>query len=90
MALLSSGTVMSWGENFSGQLGNGSDCDFFYGTCPSDVPVPVSGLSGVTAIAAGGIPQPLCLNLFLIQTEPPGDGGHVSARNPVRPGPPER
>ena len=54
LALLSSGTVVAWGENFSGQLGNGSDCSYFDGTCASDVPITVSGLSGVTAIAAGG------------------------------------
>jgi alpha-tubulin suppressor-like RCC1 family protein len=58
LALLSSGSVMAWGENFDGQLGNGSDCDFFNGSCPSDVPIPVSGLSGVTAIAAGGTGVP--------------------------------
>jgi alpha-tubulin suppressor-like RCC1 family protein len=47
LALLSDGTVMSWGENRYGQLGNGS-------TVGSAVPVPVKGLTGVTAIAGGG------------------------------------
>jgi RHS repeat-associated protein len=49
LALLSNGTVKAWGENFYGQLGNGTSG---VGT-NSDVPVAVSGLSGVTAIAAG-------------------------------------
>jgi hypothetical protein len=50
LALLSNGTVMAWGNNSEGQLGNGSNGN------TSDVPVAVSGLSGVTAIAAGGLP----------------------------------
>ena len=45
LALLGDGTVMAWGSNAEGQLGNGS-------RERSDVPVPVPGLSGVTAIAA--------------------------------------
>jgi alpha-tubulin suppressor-like RCC1 family protein len=46
LALLSDGDVMAWGLNWEGQLGNAS-------TEISDLPVDVSGLSHVTAIAAG-------------------------------------
>jgi alpha-tubulin suppressor-like RCC1 family protein len=57
LALLQNGTLMAWGDNADGELGDGtssgpSDC---FSTLPcSTLPVPVSGLSGVTAIAAGG------------------------------------
>jgi alpha-tubulin suppressor-like RCC1 family protein len=47
LALLANGTVVAWGENRHGDLGDGN-------TISSDVPVPVSGLSGVAAVAAGG------------------------------------
>src|SRR5271155_5703449 len=47
LALLSNGTVMAWGWNNSGQLGNGSN------EPNSGVPVEVSELSGVSAITAG-------------------------------------
>ncbi len=46
LALLGNGTVMAWGSNNEGQLGDGS-------TTSSTVPVPVSGLSGAAAVAAG-------------------------------------
>jgi alpha-tubulin suppressor-like RCC1 family protein len=46
LALLSNGTVMAWGWNGYRQLGNG--------TASSNVPVPVSGLTGVVAISATG------------------------------------
>ena len=46
LALLSNGTVMAWGDNSRGELGDGS-------TVSSDVPVPVTGLTGVTAVSAG-------------------------------------
>jgi alpha-tubulin suppressor-like RCC1 family protein len=47
LALLTSGTVVAWGANESGQPGNGT-------TTNSDVPVAVKGLSEeVAAIAAG-------------------------------------
>jgi alpha-tubulin suppressor-like RCC1 family protein len=48
LALLGTGTVMSWGEDKFGELGNGTAGE------PSDVPVAVSGLSEVAGIAAGG------------------------------------
>jgi uncharacterized repeat protein (TIGR02543 family) len=51
LALKSDGTVWAWGNNYYGQLGNGTfdvrDQTFF-------TPTQVGGLTGVTAIAAGG------------------------------------
>ena len=45
MALKSDGTVWAWGETADGQLGDT--------TTDRTTPVQVSGLSGVTAVAAG-------------------------------------
>jgi alpha-tubulin suppressor-like RCC1 family protein len=46
LALLKNGTIVAWGSNFDGQLGNGT-------TKASDIPVGVGGLKEVTAISAG-------------------------------------
>ena len=47
-ALRTNGSVMCWGDNGYGQLGDNSPT-----ASPVTTPVPVSGLGGVTAIAAG-------------------------------------
>jgi alpha-tubulin suppressor-like RCC1 family protein len=47
LARLSGGTLVAWGYNPDGQLGNGSNLD-------SPAPVAVSGLGAVAGIAAGG------------------------------------
>jgi alpha-tubulin suppressor-like RCC1 family protein len=47
LALRHNGTVMAWGANTDGQLGDGT-------TTSSDVPVEVSELGEATAISAGG------------------------------------
>ena len=46
LALKSDGTVWAWGHNYNGQLGDGTTTDRL-------IPVQVSGLSAVIAIAAG-------------------------------------
>lgn len=46
LALLENGTVLGWGSNYRGQIGDGT-------TTQQNTPVAVSGLSEVVAIAAG-------------------------------------
>jgi hypothetical protein len=58
LALLSDGTVVAWGDDERGQLGNATVLERETETTEeeghfSTSPVPVEGLSGVTAIAAG-------------------------------------
>jgi alpha-tubulin suppressor-like RCC1 family protein len=48
LALLEDGTVVAWGNGRYGDLGNGTIEDSY-------VPVPVTGLSNVVAVSAGGI-----------------------------------
>ena len=68
-ALLADGTVRCWGDNSSGQLGDGT-------TTNRPTPVQVTGISTATAIAAGwAIPAPSS------PTAPPAAG----ASNYVRP-----
>jgi alpha-tubulin suppressor-like RCC1 family protein len=51
-ALRGDGTVWSWGYNGTGQLGNGAACAPDPAiSCESRLPVPVSGLTGVTAVS---------------------------------------
>ncbi|MDP1746079.1 MAG: regulator, partial [Bacteroidota bacterium] len=48
IALKNNGTVWTWGRNNFGQLGNGTNASYISG-----VPIQISGLTDVTAIAAG-------------------------------------
>ena len=79
LALLRNGTVMDWGYNGAGQLGNGSTTG--PQTCAesacSTTPVPVSGLSGVTAIAAGWIHNLALLSSGTVMAWGNNESGHL-------------
>jgi alpha-tubulin suppressor-like RCC1 family protein len=49
LAVLGDGSVLAWGDNTYGQLGNGSSGEI------TPTPAPVTGLSGITAVAAGWV-----------------------------------
>ncbi len=53
LALLGDGTVMAWGDNEVGELGDGEPSQAPGGGVSQDEPVPVKELSDVTAISAG-------------------------------------
>lgn len=53
-AVRDDGTVWAWGSNIDGALGNGVTCDPTAVVCESRVPVRVSGLHDVTAVASFG------------------------------------
>ena len=62
LALLANGTVVAWGADGAGQLGDGSI------TTSAEAPVPVSGLTGVVQVAAGGEHSLALLNGGTVET----------------------
>lgn len=55
-AVRADGTVWSWGHNWRGALGNGTECSGLPGDlrCVAIFPVQVQGLTGATAVAGFG------------------------------------
>jgi alpha-tubulin suppressor-like RCC1 family protein len=74
LALLSNGTVLAWGDNHEGQLGDGT-------TDTSAVPVQVEGLTGVTAIAAGSLFSLALLSNGTVMAWGKGDTGQLGDGN---------
>jgi alpha-tubulin suppressor-like RCC1 family protein len=80
LALLKDGTVRAWGNNFSGQLGDGTNIN-------SDIPITVNGLTNTFIIAGGGdhslslqpiIPPPtITCSANIIQFNDPGQCGAI-------------
>ncbi|MDF2665249.1 MAG: hypothetical protein K0R81_1099 [Microbacterium sp.] len=70
VALLSDGTVRTWGMNNRSQLGNGATTD-------SSTPVTVTGLSGVTAVASAGLSVFALRNDHSIAAWGANDGGRL-------------
>jgi alpha-tubulin suppressor-like RCC1 family protein len=69
------GTVRSWGNNSCGELGNGSRSGAE--DTPEEKPATVFGLTGVVAVAVGGVPV---TSVFYI-----GGGGQVTTPPPPPP-----
>ena len=87
LALLENGTVMAWGENSHGELGDATvsgpeKC--FFGPC-SETPVAVSGLSGVTTLSAGNAHSLALLEDETVMAwgDAPGDGSESPSDVPV-------
>ncbi|HEY4452088.1 MAG TPA: IPT/TIG domain-containing protein [Solirubrobacteraceae bacterium] len=79
LALLSTGTVMAWGEDSSGQLGNGTF------KLRQEAPTEVGGLSGVSSISAGGADSAALLSGGAVVTwglDNWGQLGHGAAGSP--------
>ncbi|MFF0432023.1 hypothetical protein ACFYU9_07345 [Streptomyces sp. NPDC004327] len=83
LALEADGTVRSWGENSSGQLGDGTATGRI-------VPVQVSGLTGVKSISAGGSHSLAARTDGTVRSwgynaeGELGDGTHASKSTPVQ------
>ena len=71
MALLTNGTVMTWGDNRDGELGNGT------AGASATAPVAVPGLSGVSAISAGGFFDVALLDGGTVMTWGQGTDGQL-------------
>jgi alpha-tubulin suppressor-like RCC1 family protein len=92
VALLSNGTVETWGSNVYGQLGNGTDGGGKEGCttlCNSSTPIPVPGLSGVAAVFASGADDAALLNNGTVvawgenKSGQVGDGTQVQKDSPT-------
>jgi alpha-tubulin suppressor-like RCC1 family protein len=75
LALLANGTVMAWGDNENGQLGIGTAAE------DSEVPVAVSGLTGVKAIAAGASHSLALLNNGTVMAWGNNENGQLGTGN---------
>jgi alpha-tubulin suppressor-like RCC1 family protein len=69
-AVLSSGAVQCWGNNDTGQLGNGS-------TTTSTIPVNVSGISKATSVSAGYVHSCAVLSSGAVQCWGNNDSGQL-------------
>jgi alpha-tubulin suppressor-like RCC1 family protein len=62
VGLINDGTIWAWGSNSKGQLGNGTTVDTW-------IPIQVTGLTGVTAIAAGSAHTVAVRNIFSLTND---------------------